>query len=602
MAEAVGLTAACLQLAEVAIKTGSATYNFVKAIKSAPKKAQIFRNDLRQALAILNDITELLRESQVEYTAIDPTLNLVKDAIQKFNDELKIMSDEVAKAYENSKGWRSIFKIGIKGDKDWEQIEDRMSRNYRMLTVASGQLSNVLGLENGKRITKVKSLVQDVSIQIDQTVSAPIHAVQTGVQNAQHIGETSVILLRESMALQTRYMQRSEELHEVATNRITELHDNVIDNQSSTTQSLQVIQNTCDTINLNQEETMKSISDLGVKYDNVAGLVQKLADDLGGQGVAAMDIATQSKAILEGLKSLQITRGPGSKPSTSSLRTRDERVRLENQKKALSAAIRRIQKLAENDSPSKILKADEAEDSLNDIQQILDIFVRGGDGEFQDELVELTAQLLGSSKIPLYVQKAPDMRISKLLRKAEVSSDRMLRSFDAQRIERNEIVKKEPVEGGMLVISLRKEKRWTKEVGEEEEAEKTRALIEFRPDVQEEDVKIAFMFSVATSIASAGASSVPPLIRIYHRRGDSDDSFADNPFRLVRKGDLAGLKRVLTSGKATLFDCNLNGNSLLYEAVAFIKDSRGGSPGNIAICEFLIEEGLDPNIPGDDGR
>ncbi|KAF3926621.1 hypothetical protein AA313_de0208469 [Arthrobotrys entomopaga] len=605
MTEVLGAVASGLQLVETAIKIGSKIYGFVNSIKSAPKKTAAFRRNLDQSLILLKEVEVTLRIAKVEYTRVGDTAYLIETALTTFRQELVEISDSVDNLYANPKSWKNKIRIGLKGDGEWERYDRRIKEQYNKLTAASVQLSNKLTIENGSRINEVKAEVQSVGVEIVTKVSAPLNSVQQDVQTIRNTGDSSMLLIQESMALQISSMRRMEQLHGDQFQRITELRDDVVVNHNETVQTLARVENTCTTISVRQEDQAKDIHDLEGKIGDVTDLVQKLADDLTTSGSTSLDITAQSQAVLDGLKNLNMSPPPSHSSTTSEPKSRDDRVKLERQKRNLSSAVRQILRLAEDPSAVKLVKGPDAEDYVNAVQQLLDILHDDSEGgqDLKHELAAITSQLLGTKS--LYMQRAPDTSLSKKLESKGDICRNMLSSFesDVELKENKELQKVKPLDNGTLIISSRSQRLVSED---ENEVTSTQTTLTFKPNVTAGESKPSWVASILNTYGTEGTFSVPLLIRVHNRRyfSLSDTTCSDN---LASKGDLEGLKRLFSCGDASVFDVNQRGQSLLHSAINSLspKDNPGKRkdqlPKAFAVCKFLLEQGADANLLDDRG-
>ncbi|KAK6544576.1 hypothetical protein TWF694_001264 [Orbilia ellipsospora] len=604
MTEVLGAVASGLQLVETAIKVGSKIYEFVHSIKSAPKKAVAFRRNLDQSIILLKEIEVTLKVAKVEYTKVGDTAYLIETTLTTFRQELGDISDSVETLYANPKTWRSRVRIGLKGDGEWERFDRRIKEQYNKLTAASVQLSNKLNIENGSRINEVKAEVQAVGVEIVTNVSAPLNSVQQDVQTIRNTGDTSILLIQESMALQISSMQRMEQLHGHQFQRITEIQEDVAINHNETVQTLARVENTCATISVRQEDHTKGIHNLEEKIGDVTGLVQKLADDLTTSG--SVDITAQSQAVLDGLQKLNISPPPSHSSSTYEPKSREDRLKLERQKRNLSSAVRQILRLAEDPSAVKLVKGPDAEDYVNAVQQLLDTLQDDSEGgqDLKHELAAITSQLLGTKS--LYMQRAPDTSLSKKLEgKGEICRS-VISAFesDADLKENKEIQKVKPLDNGTLVISSRSQRLVSED---ENEVTSTQTTLTFKPNVREGESKPSWVASILNTYGTEGAFSVPLLIRVHNRRYFSpfDDECSNG---LASIGDLESLQKLFSSGEASVYDVNQVGQSLLHIAINSLspKDYPGRRKNRMgkcfSVCKFLLEQGADVNLLDDRGN
>ncbi|KAF3317731.1 hypothetical protein TWF173_010499 [Orbilia oligospora] len=601
MAEILGIVASSIQLADATLKIGNNIYKFVDNIRSAPKKVKTFRGDLDQTLSLLKDTRSSLEIAKTKYNNLGDTAKLVENTLEDFNRELAEISITVETLWARSQSWKVKIKIGFKGDSEWVRIDARIRVQHERLTAASVQLSNKLGLENGERLNDIGSSVTAIGVEITKNVSEPIQTIQKDVQNIRTTGDTSILLIQESMALQMSHMNRVEKLHGEQFQRVTEIHDTVAANQNENCQNLMRIESTCNYISREQENQSHDIFDLGEKVDDLTEKVKDLADGLKNGLDVTADIATQSKAVLDGIRALSISSGatsPASEP-----RSRNEKLQLEKRKRKLSSAVRSILRLSEDPSNSKVIKGDDAEDYLAAVQDLLEILQDDTDiGQvIKQELSVIATQLLGSNS--LYMQRAPDAAIARRVRNAGNRTEDILSSLDGETVitENYAVRKTEQLDNGTLVLSSSSQKRFTED---QSEVVSNRTTMIFKPNIVQGESKPSWVLSIMNTFGTEGIFSIPLVIRVYNRRfyAPTDKS---SPHWLATFGDIKALQEVLSSGNASIYDVDQSGNSLLHSAVASLKfrESAGRqgrqAQGCLAVCEFLLSQGADANYLDD---
>ncbi|KAK6531193.1 hypothetical protein TWF281_008018 [Arthrobotrys megalospora] len=602
MAEVLGVVASSIQLADAAFKIADNIYKFVDNIKSAPKKVATFRSDLDQTLALLKDIRTLLDTAKIKYKNLGDTARLVESTLEDFNRELAESSVTVETLYAQSKKWRSKILIGFRGDGEWVRIDARIKVQYSRLTAASVQLSNKLELEHGDRLNEIGGTVTAIGIEITENVSVPINDIQKDVKTIRTTGDTSILLIQESMALQLSHMNRVEKFHGEQFQRVTEIHDTVISSQKENVQAFTRIEDTCNTIVLEQEHQANDILDLDEKIGDLTDRVRSLADGLkNGVDVSAIDIAAQSQAVLDGLKSLNASQGATS--PTSGPKSRDEKLQLEKRKRKLSSAVRSILRLSEDPSKSKLVKGDDAEDYLAAVQELLEILQDDSDSGqgLKQELSLIATQLLGSRS--LYMQRAPDAAITRKIRNAESRCENALSCFETEdvTIEHREIRKTENLDNGTLVISSSSEKRLA---DDQSEVVSNRTTMMFKPTLLQGESGSSWIVSILNTFGTEGTFSVPLLIRVHNRRFYAPGDKA-SPRWLAASGDIKGLQKLFSSGMASVYDIDEHGRSLLHSAASSLKfgdypdKEKDEAQGCLEICEFLLSQGSDANFLDD---
>ncbi|KAF3935654.1 hypothetical protein ABW19_dt0206185 [Dactylella cylindrospora] len=584
MAEAVGLTASCLQLVEVALKTTKAINDFAKAIKRAPQRVEGFNKDVERANQLLKLVKTNLKKAEDEGYDVERIANEMERTLEKFNKDMEIMEKEVKKVYQNSKGWRAKFRVGIRGESDWNAIEKTLNDNYQKINTLSTTLSNATTVENGKLIKGVGRCVQAVSFQIDRNVSAPLRDLGNDVQDVRDTGDKTLWLLQQNINLQAIHMKQS-----------LALEDRIVTSHSQTISRL-------DSIDQRQAVNNTDISKIEQGYVKLAGRVQGMEEALKNKEIEEGVVRAQAQAVMADLIALQsLEKHP---TNTSIPRTRNERIKLEQQKRALLGALRRIQKLAEG-SPTKILKNEEAGDYLSDIQQLLNVLLdeESGENGLRDELSELTSQLLASSKAPVYVQAAPDRKITKYMTKAEARNQHGPTPSTPYDLEKGEILKEATVETGKVFLFSQKEKVTELDSdGDEEEVEVTRTTVEFRPNLWQGESKPGWSLVTSRSSGTYGTSFVPPLIRVYNRRFDEYSGNENNPFMLATKGNLEGLQRLLSAGQLWKFDkmsgtAEINSVILAFKKVLDSALAKTWSPFRSESALSGMIRGLSSGIP-----
>ncbi|KAF3901507.1 hypothetical protein ABW20_dc0107469 [Dactylellina cionopaga] len=604
MTEVLGAVASSLQLIEVAIGVGSKIYKFVDSIKSAPKKVLAFRRNLEQTLTLLEDTGKTLEIAKVEYQRVGDTASLVESTVKEFYQELADISISVETVYANSKRWRNKIRIGLKGDGEWERFDGRIKTQFNKLTAVSVQLSKKLILENGTRIIEVKAEIQAVGFEIIDNVSAPVQEIQRDVSAIRNTGDTSILLLQESIAMQMSNMQRTELLHDHQFQRITEIKDTVSTNQNETVKSLTTIENSCAAIVVRQENQAQDINDLGGKLGNMTGVVQKLADDLSANnGLVTLNITTQSNAVLKQLGALAVAHKDAT-TRKSTPKSNDDVLRLERQKDNLSFAVRQILRLAEDSSKPKLMKGSDAKDCLTAVRQLLETLQDDSeDGQnLKYELSLIATQLLGTKS--LYTQRSPDASLQNRLESAETHCESMVSAIDAETTENKLVRKVQELDEGTLIISSRTHKRIA---DDESEVLSNRATIIFKPHVKVGESAVSWIASSSNIAGTEGNFSVPLLIRVHNRRfyAPMDKT---SPQWLTVRGNLEGLKALFSSGQASIYDVNQNGSSLLHHAISSLQSyNHPGRAENEAqrcfkVCKFLLDQGADANILDDKGR
>ncbi|KAF3207075.1 hypothetical protein TWF106_000502 [Orbilia oligospora] len=601
MAEILGIVASSIQLADAALKIGNNIYKFVDNIGSAPKKVKTFRGDLDQTLSLLKDTRSSLEIAKTKYNNLGDTAKLVENTLKDFNRELAEISITVETLWARSQSWRVKVKIGFKGDSEWVRIDARIRVQYTRLTAASVQLSNKLGLENGERLNDIGSGVTAIGVEITKNVSKPIQTIQKDVQNIRTTGDAGILLIQESMALQVSHMNRVEKLHEEQFQRVTEIHDTVAANQNENCQNFMRIESTCTSIAREQENQAHDIFDLGEKVDDLTEKVKDLADGLKNGLDVTADIATQSKAVLDGIRALSISSGVTS--PTCEPRSRNEKLQLEKRKRKLSSAVRSILRLSEDPSNSKVIKGDDAEDYLAAVQDLLEILQDDTDSGqvIKQELSVIATQLLGSNS--LYMQRAPDAAITRRVQNAGNRSEDILSSLDGETVitENYAVQKTEELDNGTLVLSSSSQKRFAED---QSEVVSNRTTMVFKPKLARGESKPSWVLSIMNTFGTEGVFSVPLVIRVYNRRfyAPTDKS---SPHRLATFGDIKALQEVLSSGNASIYDVDQFGSSLLHSAVSSLKfrESAGRqgrqAQGCLAVCEFLLLQGADANYLDD---
>ncbi|KAK6363488.1 hypothetical protein TWF730_000920 [Orbilia blumenaviensis] len=602
MAEILGIVASSIQLADAALKIGDKIYKFVDDIRSAPKKVAIFRNDLDQTLDLLKDLRGSLEIAKTKYNNLGDTAKLVESTLEDFNRELAECSVTVETLYAQSKKWKYKLKIGFKGEGEWVRIDSRIKIQYSRLTAASGQLSNKLALENGERLSEIRGAVTAIDVEITQNVSGPIQDLKKDVQDVRTTGDTSILLIQESMALQISHMNRVERLHEEQFGQVTEIHETINTNQKETVRALSTIENTCHIIALEQENQAHDIFDLDEKIGDLTNRVKDLANGLeNGTDITAVEIATQSRAILDGLKSLNISSGATS--PTSGPQSRDERLQLEKRKRKLSSAVRSILRLSEDPSTSKLIKGDDAEDYLTAVQELLEILQDDSDGgqDLKYELSIIAAQLLGNRS--LYMQRAPDAAITKRIRNAENRCEDIMSSIEGDEMttEYSEIRRTESLDNGTLVVSSSSKKRFAED---QTQIVSNRTTMTFKPNLTQGESKPSWIVSILNTFGTEGNFSVPLVIRVHNRRfySAADKS---SPRWLAASGDIKGLQRLFSSGLASVYDIDEHGKSLLHSAASSLRfgdypdKEEDEAQGCLEICEFLLSQGSDANFLDD---
>ncbi|KAF3163781.1 hypothetical protein TWF751_009986 [Orbilia oligospora] len=602
MAEILGIVASSIQLADAALKIGDNIYKFVDNIRSAPKKVKTFRGDLDQTLSLLKDTRSSLEIAKTKYNNLGDTAKLVENTLEDFNRELAEISITVETLWARSQSWRVKIKIGFKGDSEWVRIDARIRVQCTRLAAASVQLSNKLVLENGERLNDIGGSVTAIDIEITQNVSKPIQNIQNDVQNIRTTGDTSILLIQESMALQVSHMNRVERLHGEQFQRVTEVHDTLVANQNENAQTFMRIENTCNFIAREQENQARDILDLDGKFDDLTEKVRDLADGLkNGLDATAIDIAIQSKAVLDGIKAFNISSGAAS--PTSEPRSRNEKLQLEKRKRKLSSAVRLILRLSEDPSNSKMIKGEDAEDYLAAVQELLEILQDDTDSGqvLKQELSVIATQLLGGNS--LYMQRAPDAAIARRVQNAGNRSEDILSSLDGETIitENYAVQKTEQLDNGTLVLSSSSQKRFAED---QSEVVSNRTTMVFKPKLSRGESKPSWVLSIMNTFGTEGVFSVPLVIRVYNRRFYAPtDKFS--PHRLATFGDIKALQEVLSSGNASIYDVDQFGSSLLHSAVASLKfrESAGRqgrqAQGCLAVCEFLLSQGADANYLDD---
>ncbi|EPS36012.1 hypothetical protein H072_10497 [Dactylellina haptotyla CBS 200.50] len=603
MAEVLGAVASSLQLVETAIKLGSQIYKFINNIKSAQKKAVFFRRDLDLTLNLLSEVTKHLERAKKEYRKVGDTVFIVETALENFYQELSDITISVETLYANPMKWKNKIKIGLKAESEWEKFDSKIKAHYNKLTAASVQLSNSLNIENGERINEVKSEVEAVGIEITTNVSAPLQSVQQDVRTIRDTGDTSFLLIQESIALQVSNMQRMENLHGHQFKRITEIHDTMTTNQNETAEGFNRIESGCNTILTRQEDQAKDINSLGEEIGDVKDMVQKLAEDLTStSNLAGVDIPAQSQAVLDGIKSLKIS-PPSSSLSTSEPKSREDRMKLEKQKRNLSAAVRQILRLAEEPSATKLVKGADAEDYVNAVQQLLDTLQDDSETgqDLKHELTVITSQLLGTKS--LYMQKAPDPSFKKKISAQEQICQSLMSEFDTDlvEIENKQLRKIKPLDNGTLIISSRTQKRTAKD---DTEITGNETTLTFKPKLKQlpGESQPAWVASITHTFGTESKFSVPLLIRVHNRRFFAMKD-RTTPRSLASRGDLKGLQKLFQEGLASVFDVDQYGVGLLHNAVYGLRPdqnrTKDQSENCLSVCRFLLEQGADPNLVDD---
>ncbi|KAF3195221.1 hypothetical protein TWF225_003634 [Orbilia oligospora] len=595
MAEILGIVASSIQLADAALKIGDNIYKFVDNIRSAPKKVKTFRGDLDQTLSLLKDTRSSLEIAKTKYNNLGDTAKLVENTLEDFNRELAEISITVETLWARSQSWRVKIKIGFKGDSEWVRIDARIRVQCTRLAAASVQLSNKLVLENGERLNDIGGSVTAIDIEITQNVSKPIQNIQNDVQNIRTTGDTSIQLIQESMALQLSHMNRVEKLHGEQFQRVTEVRDTVVFNQFQNTQAFDRIEDTCQTLSGQLLQTSEAIAQADAKLESVSDRLDQLElNQRNGQDLPPLELAALYKlALPTGIANAQPT-------------SKTERIRLEVQRKKMTGLIRRIIKLADGSTGVKLMKGDEAEKYTTTIQELVDTLQDESEigNILKQEISKVTLQLLGSNS--LYMQKGYDSRIKDRLERKANEGESMMVELEASAVEHKQVRTEHAVEDGTVVISSRYRRRVAASpFGEDDEMESSRTIIQYNPKVAPGETRTAFAALFSNTSGTLGSSSVPLLLRVYHRR-DYDIWDQNSPTSLASKGKLDKVKELLSSGQISIYDTDKNGMSLLHEAVSTIcarnKTEEGLAPGCFALCQFLLDHGADANIIDDFGK
>ncbi|EWC45372.1 hypothetical protein DRE_00771 [Drechslerella stenobrocha 248] len=594
MAEVLGVVASGLQLAEVALKTGTAIYKFVDTIRSAPRKTAAFRRDLDSTLGLLKGIKVLLGVAQVDYKNVGETAILIRDTIDNFHKELADILKTIETIYGNptKSRWRTKLLIGLKGDSEWVRIEASMTRHYHRLNAASAQLSIKLSYENGERINNANAVIKDIETEITDNVSAPICSMQEDIRTVIRAEDTSISFIQESMALQRSHMARTEQLYGHQFQRIEELHDTVITNQDVNSQSLCRIEVTC-------AENKTDIRDLKQTCQSVADTVLKMKDDLKGGG----DVTHQNiTAVVAGLQSLH---GCSANNSYLAPTSREERKLLEKGKRKLSLTVRRLVKLTEDPSPKRVLKGHDAEEFTNCIQELLDTLQDEssvGNG-LKNELAKLTDQLLNANSVYM-MQNSPDSWVQKKIETARNVSNGLL-DFDCDSKMGKQMVfyEKTSLEDGTLLVSSAYEKRIENCLSDDrDEMEVARTVVRFNPVVKPGETKAGLICESSRTFGTKGDFSVPLLLRVYNKRFyDIWDN--DSPRNLAAYGNLARLQELFSARLISIYDTDELGQSLLHTALDSLR-SRADTKRTadcFKVCQFLLKQGADANLLDDEG-
>ncbi|KAF3924021.1 hypothetical protein ABW21_db0205439 [Orbilia brochopaga] len=577
MAEVLGVIASSLQLAELAVKTGTQIYKFIDHIRVAPRKMKAFRRDLELNLSLLKDISLLLESAKAQYTTVGETASLVQEAIDNFQIELKDILKTVETTYGDTKRWRAKLKIGLKGDGEWVRIDSRVKHHYDRLTAASVQLSNKLHVENGKVLKETSADIQAVGIEITENVSAPICSIQDDIKTVIRAEDASLFMLQESIRLQHVNMSRVEELHADQFERIEELHETAI-----------VTQEVCEA----NADSIKTLEQT----------VSRLETDIISNGQITEHHMTAFVQSIQSFHDNPITSEPESTMS------KEQRIRLEQGKRKLSSRIRFLLRLSEDSSSTKILKGAEAEDFRTGVEEILEIMHDQSDVgiRLKQELPRIAMQLVTERAV--FMQKTPSPALQKKLRMAGSNCESLLTAItvdsDRTNVENKDLRGVQVLEHGELVLSSRIQRRVDASVFEDEieDVEQNITTIAYRPKLKEQgESKAAFVVSFSSAFGTNGTFSVPLLIRVYNRRYYKPLD-KNSPRWLASEADLEGLQQFFSTGLASVYDTDENGKSLLHCAVGALqrRNKRTGFTQKcLALCRFLLAQGADTNIVDD---
>ncbi|KAK6356238.1 hypothetical protein TWF718_000610 [Orbilia javanica] len=594
MAEVLGTVASSIQLVDAAFKIGENIYKFIDNIRSAPKKVETFRRDLDQTLDILKEIQGFLKVAETKYNNLGDTAKLVENTLEDFKKELAECCITVETLYARSKSWKYKIKIGMKGDGEWVRIDARIMVQYSRLTAASVQLSNKLGLENGERLNDIGNGVTAIGIEITQNVSEPVRDIRNDVRNIRTNGSDTITLIQESMALQVSHNNRAEKIHEEQFQRITEIRDTFVVSQTENKQAFNRIEDTCQTISDQQCQVSDAITKLETEMRVVSGFVNKWEQNKGdGKNIPASELKKLlASAIPAGVASIKPT-------------SKDERIRFEAQKRKITVLIRRILTLADGSPGSNLIKGAQADEYSTTIQEFIDTLQDDSEigNILKQEVSKITLQLLGTNSV--YMQKTDDPRLRARLERKVREGENMMADLGPSMVENKEARTERAVEDGTIIVSSRYQRRVAPSpFGEDDEVESSRTVIHYNPKVGPGETKTAFAALFANTSGTLGSSSIPLLLRVYHRR-DYNIYGAESGMVLAGSGQLDKLQRLLASGETSIYDINNSGRSLLHEAVRTISSwnntKRGFAPGCFAVCQFLLDQGADTNIIDDYG-
>ncbi|KAF3935641.1 hypothetical protein ABW19_dt0205828 [Dactylella cylindrospora] len=608
MAEALGIVAASIQLLEVAIKSISAIYDFSLNIANGPANLKLLQLDLQQTRDLLNGVLEFHENPELHSPAcasLLPTLKLLGNSVTKFLDDLELIENEVRERASKSKRWREKFRSGMRGETEYNQMRERIKYHVQILGSTFGLLSNEFHLLNNRSVTT--GLAQ-LSTSINQKISVPLTIMQRNFRDSQNSNTVNFSSLKDTMSLQQVQLEGLLRSQELGFQWVTEIQETHQDQNAENSRSL--------------SETNDMLIE---KFDKLTLEIQDMAN-----GLHTKD--TDIEAQIRDLK-FKVENSPRGQNGPSDTRAKQKSL---IRSRRLDASIKRIQQLADDPNPSKIIRSSEAMAYIADLQDIVDALLDNIQEEPEEsqptipeaaeDIDSTRSQLLALSSPSIFVQKEPDSKGLKKFATAHLTRDNILNGYSHQAISHRELQANVSVRHGQISLSATTEER--KQAGTDGEDSDaiavSRTQIHFIPKIRNGDPKsIAFKLALCKiSGDMAGTFSVPPLLRVYNRIyfDELATEDANNPFSLAKSADLDRFKLAIREGRASVYDCDQFGRTYLHVrhicfALTTYSWTQADSSqvaltayfscpslqGHPAMIDFLLNQGADPNAMTDDG-
>ncbi|KAK6332390.1 hypothetical protein TWF696_003106 [Orbilia brochopaga] len=422
---------------------------------------------------------------------------------------------------------------------------------------------------------------------LHEEIKFPLQSVQNGVYNIQNQNISLESSLEKMMALQLHNMEQARYQHD-------EIRYTLKTNQE---ESVNHFNNIEEALSLSQDK----ISVLEEKSDEIADLLYQARDDAKKNGGMAM----HSLALLEKLGSIVDAGQPDDGNISLSI---DERAKRARRNDRLSAAIRRIGKLAQGCKDTTYIEDDDAEEYQTSIQDILEVLQESQDGgvSLKRELAQLARRVLGVDS--MYVEQSPAAWLNNKLAKEGNVVAKHLYGFNPDTVESKGFRKEQKLEGdlGAMVLSCRNEKRTAMSDSTGLiKVQSTRLYFRQEPSVEEGETKPAQAWKIEdiSGTQRAPGLATPLIIRMYNVRSFERHD-ANSPWRMAMNGDLSRLQAAFASRMVNIYDVDEEGRTLLHAVVETIRHRNRPEEHakRLQVCKFLLHQGADTNTLNNQGK